>query len=46
MTFVVLDAAGFPEFILTRIDRETVKDTIDLFNEVSKYEYMVCQRKN
>lgn len=45
-TLVDLVAAGLPEFILNRIDREAVKDTIDLFNEVSKYEHMVCQKKN
>jgi len=40
-TLVDLIAAGLPEFILNKIDRETIKDTVDLFNEVSKYEHMV-----
>lgn len=44
-TLVDLIAAGLPEFILNRIDRETVKDTVELFKEVNKYEHMV-DRKN
>lgn len=44
-TLVDLVAAGLPEFILNKIDRETLKDTVDLFNEVSKYEHMVNKKK-
>lgn len=43
-TLVDLIAAGFPEFILNKIDREALKDTVDLFNEVSKYEHMVNKK--
>lgn len=43
-TLVDLIAAGLPEFILNKIDRETIKDTVDLFNEVSKYEHMVNKK--
>lgn len=44
-TLIDLIAAGLPEFILNRVDRETLKDTVDLFNEVSKYEHMVNKKK-
>ncbi|XP_049868057.1 uncharacterized protein LOC126373991 [Pectinophora gossypiella] len=40
-TLVDLIATGLPEFILNKINREAIKDTIDLFNEVSKYENMI-----
>lgn len=43
-TLVDLVAAGLPEFIFNKIDRETLKDTVDLFNEVSKYEHMVKKK--
>lgn len=43
-TLVDLIAAGLPEFILNRIDRERLKDTVDLYNEVSKYEHMVNKK--
>lgn len=43
-TLVDLIAAGLPEFIMNKIDRETVKDTVDLFNEVSRYEHMVNKK--
>lgn len=43
-TLVDLIAAGLPEFILNRIDREALTDTVDLFNEVSKYEHMVNKK--
>ncbi|XP_050666399.1 uncharacterized protein LOC126966416 [Leptidea sinapis] len=43
-TLVDLIAAGLPEFIVNRIDREVLQDTVDLFNEVSKYEHMVNKR--
>lgn len=45
-TLIDLIAAGLPEFILTKIDREMLKDTVDLFNEVRKYEHMVNKRSN
>lgn len=43
-TLVDLIAVGLPEYILNKIDREALKDTIDLFNEVSKYEHMVNRK--
>lgn len=43
-TLVDLIAAGLPEFILNKIDRERLKDTVDLYNEVSKYEHMVNKK--
>lgn len=43
-TLVDLVAAGLPEFVLNRIDREALGDTVDLFNEVSKYEHLVNRR--
>ncbi|CAB3247032.1 unnamed protein product [Arctia plantaginis] len=44
-TLIDLIASGLPEFILNRIDREILKETTDLFNEVSKYEHMIKERK-
>lgn len=44
-SLVDLIAAGLPEFILNKIDRESLKDTVDLFNEVSRYEHMVNKTK-
>lgn len=43
-TLIDIIAAGLPEFILNKIDRETLRDTVDLFNEVSKYEHMVNKK--
>lgn len=43
-TLVDLIATGLPEYILNKIDREALKDTVDLFNEVSKYEHMVKKK--
>lgn len=45
-TLIDLIAAGLPEFILNRIDREILKDTVDLFNEVRKCEHMMNKKKN
>lgn len=44
-TMVDLIAAGLPEFILNRIDRETIQDTVGLFNEVSRYEHMLNKKR-
>lgn len=44
-TLVDLIAAGLPEYILNKIDREALTDTVDLFNEVSKYEHMVNRKR-
>ncbi|KAF9424733.1 hypothetical protein HW555_000034 [Spodoptera exigua] len=43
-TIIDLIAVGLPEHVLNRIDRETLKDTVDLFNEVRKFEYLVNKR--
>lgn len=43
-TLVDLIAAGLPEFILNRIDREILSDAVDLFNEVSKCKHMVNKK--
>lgn len=43
-TLIDLIAAGLPEFILNRIDREVLKDTVDLFREISNYEHMVRKK--
>ncbi|XP_063360269.1 uncharacterized protein LOC134649446 [Cydia amplana] len=43
-TLVDLIAVGLPEYILNKIDREALKDTVELFNEVSKYEHMVTKK--
>lgn len=45
-TLIDLIAAGLPEFILNRINRESLEDTVDLFNEVSKYEHMINKKYN
>lgn len=44
-TMIDLIAAGLPEFILNRIDREVLKDTVDLFSEISNYEHMLIKKK-
>lgn len=43
-TLIDLIAAGLPEHVLNRIDRETLKDTVDLFNELRKFEHMVNKK--
>lgn len=43
-TVIDLIASGLPEFILNRIDREGLQDTVDLFNKLSKYEHMVNKK--
>lgn len=43
-TLIDLIAAGLPEFILNRIDREMIRETSDLFNELNKYEHMVSKK--
>lgn len=44
-TLIDLVASGLPEFILNKIDREGLQDTVDLFNEVNKYEHMVNKKR-
>jgi len=43
-TLIDLIAAGLPEFILNRIDRELLKDPVDLFREISNYEHMIKKK--
>lgn len=45
-TLVDLIAAGLPASVLEKINREEMKDTVDLFNEVRKYEQLVKKYKN
>lgn len=45
-TLVDLTAAGLPGFVLEKLNREAIKDTVDLFNEVRKYEHLVNKNKN
>lgn len=40
-TLMTLIAAGLPASILHKINSEALKDFVDFFNEVSKYEHMV-----
>ena len=44
-TLVDLIAAGLPEYILNKIDRESLTAPEDLFNEVTKYEHMVNKKQ-
>jgi len=44
-TLIDLIAAGLPQVIINKIDRETLKDTTDLHNEISKYEYILNKKK-
>lgn len=44
-TMIDLIAAGLPEFILNKINREEIEDTVSLFNELSKYEHLINYSK-
>ena len=44
-TLVDLIAAGLPGFVLEKINRQAMKDTVDLFNEVRKYEHLVNKNR-
>lgn len=39
-TLIDLIAVGLPNYIINRIERECLKETEDLFNELNKYEYL------
>lgn len=39
-TLIDLIAAGLPNYILHKIERESLKETEDLFNELNKHEYL------
>ncbi|KAG7296862.1 hypothetical protein JYU34_019721, partial [Plutella xylostella] len=43
-TLIDLIATGLPPIILNKIDREALNNTIDLFNEIRKHEYMINKR--
>ncbi|ESN98199.1 hypothetical protein HELRODRAFT_184412 [Helobdella robusta] len=45
-TLVDLIAAGLPGFVLDKINRQSMEDTVDLFNEVRKYEHLMNKNKN
>lgn len=45
-TLIDLIAAGLPEHVLNRIDRETLKDSVDLFNEMRRFEHLVNKNNN
>lgn len=44
-TLIDIIAAGLPNFIVDRIDRESLKETEDLFNEIGKLEHLTGRRK-
>lgn len=44
-TLVDVIAAGLPRIVLEKINREAIKDTIDLFNEMRKYEHLVNKNR-
>lgn len=44
-TLIDLIAAGLPNFITDRIDRESLQETEDLFNEIGKLEHITEKRK-
>jgi len=44
-TLIDLIAAGLPQVIINKIDRETLKDTTDLYNEISKYKHIINKKK-
>lgn len=44
-TLIDLIAVGLPNFIADRIDRESLQETEDLFNEIGKLEHMTEKRK-
>lgn len=44
-TLIDLIAAGLPNFITDRIDRELLQETEDLFNEIGKLEHMTEKKR-
>ncbi|XP_045450760.1 uncharacterized protein LOC123659597 [Melitaea cinxia] len=44
-TLIDIIAAGLPDFITERINKEEVKHTSDLFNELGKLEHLVTKKK-
>lgn len=45
-TLIDLIATGLPNFVADRVDREKLKKTEDLYNEVGKLEHLVCKKNN
>ena len=43
-TLIDLIATGLPEFTLNKINRDDLKDSTDLFNEIRKYEGIVYKK--
>lgn len=43
-TLIDLIATGLPEFILNKINRDELKDSTDLFNEIRRYEGMIYKK--
>lgn len=43
-TMIDLIAIGLPGFILNKLNRDKLKDTTDLFNEIRKYECMMYKK--
>lgn len=40
-----LNTTDLPEFIINKIDREELEDIVERFNEMSKYEGLVNEKK-
>lgn len=45
-TLIDIIAAGLPDFITDRIDKEEISHIKDLFNELGKLEHLVARKKN
>ena len=45
-TLIDLIAIGLPNYVSDKIDRETVKETQELYNEISKLEHLVKKNDN
>lgn len=44
ITLIHIIAVGLPEFIRSKIDRDSLKNSIDLFNEIKKHEGIVYKK--
>lgn len=44
-TLIDLIAVGLPNYVSDRIDREKLKETQDLYNEIGKFEYLMVKKK-
>lgn len=44
-TLIDLIAAGLPNYLSDKIDRETLQETEDLYNEIGKLEHLVGRNK-